>query len=77
MTGITTVAGSIPLILSHGAGSETRVAIGVVIMFGVAAATIFTLFIVPVAYDLLARKTGSPGDVARALENQIKEGKSS
>jgi multidrug efflux pump len=46
-------------------------------MFGVAAATIFTLFIVPVAYDLLARKTGSPGDVARALENQIKEGKSS
>ena len=77
MTGITTVAGSIPLILSHGAGSETRVAIGVVIMFGVAAATIFTLFIVPVAYDLLARKTGSPGDVARALENQIKEDKSS
>lgn len=70
MTGITTIAGAIPLILSSGAGSETRVAIGVVILFGVAAATIFTLFIVPVAYDLLARNTGSPGDVRRALEEQ-------
>jgi multidrug efflux pump len=37
---------------------------------GVAAATVFTLFIVPVAYDILARKTGSPGDVRRALEAQ-------
>jgi len=70
MTGITTIAGSVPLILSSGAGSETRVAIGVVMLFGVAAATIFTLFIVPVAYDLLARKTGSPGDVRRILEAQ-------
>lgn len=74
MTGITTIAGSLPLILSSGAGAETRVAIGVVILFGVAAATIFTLFIVPVAYDLLARKTGSPGDVRRELEAQQKGG---
>ncbi len=73
MTGITTIAGSIPLILSSGAGSETRVAIGVVMLFGVAAATIFTLFIVPVAYDILARKTGSPGDVRRTLESQNQE----
>lgn len=70
MTGITTVAGSLPLILSSGAGAETRVAIGVVILFGVAAATMFTLFIVPVAYDILARNTGSPGDVQRELDKQ-------
>ena len=70
MTGITTVAGSIPLILSFGAGAETRVAIGIVILFGVTAATLFTLFVVPVAYDLLARNTGSPGDVRRKLEKQ-------
>lgn len=70
MTGITTVAGSTPLILASGAGSETRVAIGVVILFGVASATFFTLFIVPVAYDLMARGTGSPGDVRRELEKQ-------
>ena len=70
MTGITTIAGSVPLILSSGAGAETRTAIGVVILFGVLAATFFTLFIVPVAYDLLARKTGSPGDVKRQLEKE-------
>ncbi len=73
MTGITTVAGSVPLILSFGAGAETRIAIGVVILFGVTAATFFTLFVVPVAYDLFARNTGSPGDVRRKLEKQNEE----
>lgn len=72
MTGITTIAGSIPLILATGAGAETRIAIGIVIMFGVSAATIFTLFIVPLAYDLLARGTGSPNDVKRQLEQERK-----
>lgn len=73
MTGITTVAGSVPLILSSGAGAETRIAIGVVILCGVAAATVFTLFVVPVAYDFLARNTGSPGDVRRKLEAEQKQ----
>ena len=62
MTGITTAAGSIPLLLSSGAGPETRIDIGTVIFFGVLAATAFTLFVIPVAYDLLAGKTGSLGD---------------
>ncbi len=73
MTGITTAAGSIPLMLSSGAGSETRAAIGIVICFGVLAATFFTVLIVPVAYSILARTTGSPGDVARALREQEAE----
>jgi multidrug efflux pump len=68
MTGITTAAGSVPLLLSSGAGTETRIVIGTVILSGVLAATLFTLFVVPVAYDLLARSTGSPGDVKRRLE---------
>jgi multidrug efflux pump len=49
MTGITTAAGAVPLILSFGAGAETRLAIGVVVLGGVTVATFFTLFIVPVA----------------------------
>ncbi|WP_237068529.1 efflux RND transporter permease subunit [Microbulbifer guangxiensis] len=67
MTGITTAAGSLPLLLSSGAGSETRSVIGVVVLFGVLAATVFTIFVVPAAYDLLARRTGSPGEVGRAV----------
>jgi multidrug efflux pump len=70
MTSLTAVAGSIPLIFSHGAGSETRSAIGVVIMFGVTAALLVTLILVPAAYALLARRTGSPRDVERRLAKE-------
>ena len=58
---------------SSGAGAETRMVIGTVIFTGVAAATFFTLFVVPVAYDLMARRTGSPGDVARKLEREMEQ----
>jgi multidrug efflux pump len=70
MTGITTAAGSLPLLLSSGAGAETRVVIGTVILSGVIAATLFTLFVVPATYDLVARRTGSPGDMKRRLERE-------
>lgn len=73
MTGITTAAGSLPLLLSAGAGSETRAVIGTVILYGVLAATLFTLFVEPVAYDLLARKTGSPRARQRWLEEELGE----
>jgi multidrug efflux pump len=81
MTGITTAAGSLPLIFTSGAGAETRSAIGIVIFSGVLSATLFTVFIVPVAYNLLARNTGSPGDVTRQLKDEestfhLKEGSS-
>ncbi len=71
MTGITTAAGAVPLILSSGAGAETRAMIGMVVFSGVIVATAFTLFVVPAAYHLLARNTGSPGDVARRLDRDL------
>ena len=70
MTGLTTIAGTIPLILSSGAGAETRFAIGITVFWGVLAATFFTLFIVPAAYNLIARNTGSPKAVAERLERE-------
>jgi multidrug efflux pump len=70
MTSLTAVAGAIPLIFSHGAGSETRSAIGVVILFGVISAMLVTLVLVPAAYALLARRTGSPRDVERKLAKE-------
>ncbi len=72
MTSVTAIAGAVPLVISTGAGSETRVAIAVVIMSGVASSTVFTLFVIPVTYSLLARRTGSPGDVRRQLEKEDK-----
>jgi multidrug efflux pump len=71
MTGITTAAGSMPLLLSSGAGTETRTVIGTVVLCGILSATFFTLFVVPVAYDLLGRHTGSPKRVRRQLDREL------
>lgn len=71
MTSITTLAGSVPLFLSSGAGTETRAVLGVTLFAGVIVATIFTLFVVPVAYDLLARYAGSPKDKEHQLEREL------
>jgi multidrug efflux pump len=73
MTGITTAAGAVPLVLASGAGSESRAVIGTVVVWGVIAATIFTIYVVPVAYSIIARGTGSPGDVKRRLESEMIE----
>jgi multidrug efflux pump len=74
MTAITTAAGAVPLILSSGAGTETRAVIGTVVLTGVLVATLFTLYVVPAAYQALARRTGSPGDVRRRLEAEMATG---
>ncbi len=67
MTAFSAVMGSVPLILAHGPGSVSRQALGVVIFSGVSLATLFTLFIVPSVYNLLARHTGSPNAIAHRL----------
>ena len=70
MTGITTAAGTVPLVFAFGAGAETRTVIGIVVLCGVILSTLLTVFIIPLGYDLLARRTGSPGDVARRLRRE-------
>jgi multidrug efflux pump len=69
MTAFTTVMSSIPLIITSGPGSESRMVIGMVICAGVGVATLLTVYIVPVAYVALARNTGSPQDIAKQLES--------
>ncbi|BAJ01891.1 efflux RND transporter permease subunit [Shewanella violacea] len=71
MTGITTAAGAIPLVMAQGAGAETRFVIGVVVLSGILVATLFTLLVIPVAYSLFARNSSSPEAVARALEIEL------
>jgi multidrug efflux pump len=73
MTSLTTIMGAVPLVFSGGAGAESRLVLGVVIMFGVALATLLTLVIIPVAYQALCRNTGSPDDVSHELEAQRKQ----
>lgn len=53
MTVLSTVLGAVPLVLSSGAGAESRISIGLVIIGGFLAASILTLFLTPVLYDLM------------------------
>ena len=71
MTAFTTVIGAVPLVLSNGPGHEARTVIGVVVMCGVALATLITLFLIPMAYALFARRTESPLAVTRKLESEL------
>ncbi|GAB1108378.1 MAG: hypothetical protein Sw2PiMacB_27070 [Shewanella algae] len=73
MTGITTAAGAVPLVLAEGAGAETRFVIGVVVLSGILLATLFTLLVIPVAYSLFARRSSSPEAVAQQLEKELAE----
>lgn len=55
MTTAAMVLGVIPLILATGAGAESRYNIGLVIATGISIGTLFTLFVVPSIYLLLAQ----------------------
>jgi multidrug efflux pump subunit AcrB len=56
MTTVAMVAGVIPLLLASGAGAISRFSIGLVIGSGMTVGTLFTLFVVPVMYTLMAER---------------------
>ncbi|MEJ2197789.1 MAG: efflux RND transporter permease subunit [Desulfuromonadales bacterium] len=55
MTTAATIAGHFPLVLVTGAGAEARNSIGLILVGGMAIGTLFTLFVVPSIYMLVAR----------------------
>ena len=60
MTTAAMVFGMVPLILASGAGAVSRFDIGTVIATGMSVGTLFTLFVLPCVYTLLARKDEVP-----------------
>jgi multidrug efflux pump len=56
MTTAAMVLGAVPLALAHGAGAESRQAIGWVIVGGLLLGTLLTLFVIPTMYSVLVRK---------------------
>ena len=73
MTGLTTIMGALPLIVSFGAGSETRLVIGIAILFGVLVSSVFTIYTVPAMYKLIAQGTTSPNALSDELEKSLKD----
>jgi multidrug efflux pump len=54
MTSAATVFGHLPLVLVSGPGAEARNSIGTILVAGMIVGTLFTLFVVPAFYSLLA-----------------------
>jgi Cation/multidrug efflux pump len=74
MTTAAMVTGLIPLLLASGAGAASRFSIALVIVAGMSIGTLFTLFVLPVIYTLLASDRRKPtreereGKVHKAFE---------
>ena len=55
MTSISTVLGAVPIAFATGAGAESRIPMGLVVVGGLSIATVLTLFVVPIVYVLMDR----------------------
>ncbi len=58
MTSLSTILGILPIALALGAGAESRVPMGVVVIGGLILSTVLTLFVIPAIYTYLTAKEG-------------------
>jgi multidrug efflux pump len=71
MTSAATVFGHFPLVLVSGPGSEARNSIGTVLVTGMIVGTMFTLFVVPVFYLLIAAEHHRTADVEEPADEEL------
>jgi len=60
MTSVAFIAGTVPLVLSHGAGAEVRSVTGITVFAGMLGVTVFGLFLTPVFYVALRKLANRP-----------------
>jgi multidrug efflux pump len=68
MTTAAMVAGLAPLLIAGGAGAASRFAIGIVVVTGMLVGTLFTLFVLPTVYSLVAGDHRASAASARERE---------
>jgi multidrug efflux pump len=56
MTSFSTILGILPIALALGAGSESRVSMGVAVIGGLVVGTMLTLFVIPAVYSFVSRE---------------------
>ncbi len=71
MTSAATVFGHLPLVLVSGPGAEARNSIGAVLVSGMIVGTLFTLFVVPVFYTLIAEQHQPNPSVEEAEQEEV------
>lgn len=70
MTSLSTILGALPIALAFGAGSGSRVSMGVAIIGGLILATLFTLYVIPAMYLYISEKTKAVSNVTELSEIQ-------
>jgi multidrug efflux pump len=68
MTTAAMVVGLVPLLTASGAGAASRFSIGVVVVAGMSVGTLFTLFVLPAVYTVLAKDHAAAAHSVRARE---------
>ena len=59
MTSFSTILGTLPIALALGAGSESRIPMGIAVIGGLVFSTILSLFIVPAIYTYISKEGGN------------------
>lgn len=70
MTSLSTVLGILPIALALGAGSESRVSMGIAVIGGLIFSTFLTLLVVPAVYSFLSRATATVSNVTEIEETE-------
>jgi multidrug efflux pump len=55
MTALSTALGTLPIALALGAGSESRVSMGIAVVGGLVLATALTLYVIPAVYSFISK----------------------
>lgn len=70
MTSISTVLGVLPIALAVGAGSESRVSMGIAIIGGLIFASILTLYVIPAIYSYLSSSKAGVSNLESAMVDE-------
>ncbi|MCX6244720.1 MAG: efflux RND transporter permease subunit [Bacteroidetes bacterium] len=69
MTSLATIFGAMPIALALGAGAQSRIPMGIVIVGGLLFALILTLFVIPAMYVLMSSNKVRTGHIQESLSN--------
>jgi multidrug efflux pump len=74
MTTLSTLLGILPIALALGAGSESRVPMGIAVIGGLSLGTLLTLYVVPAFYSLLTARKWTRELAAAPTAQEVGEG---